>query len=87
MEICYHGTNAIFQKSDDGTLLNESVLKDIKKYDFNFFKGIAGIDIDGATGCTVRVEFTDGVHPYRIKLEKSPRFKRGYRILDARGKK
>ena len=86
MEICYHGMKAIFQKSDHGDLLHESVLEDIKKHQFNFDR-IVSVKVTDSMNCTVSAKFADGTHPYRVKLEKSPRFKYGHRILDARGGK
>ena len=86
MEICYRGMKSIFEKSDQGDLLHESVLRDIKKYEFNFDR-IVTVTVMDSMNCMASVKFTDGIHRYRIKLQKSPRFKYGHRILDARGVK
>ena len=86
LEICHYGMKAIFEKSDDGELLDESVLEDIKNLNFDFHR-ILSVKYKNSTNCTVSARFGDGIHHYRVKLEKSPRFKRGVRILDARGGK
>ena len=86
MEICYRGMKSIFEKSDHGDLLHESVLRDIKKYEFNFDR-IATVTVTDSMNCTVTARFADGDHRYKVKLEKSPLFRHGYRILDARGLK
>ena len=84
VDICHHGMRAIFEKSDHGILLDGSVIRDIKKYQFNFER-IVSIKIVDSMNCIVTARFADGDRRYKVKLEKSPRFRHGYRILDARG--
>ena len=82
MDICYHGMKAVFEKSDNGELLHENFLEDIKKHQYNFDR-ILSIKIADSSNCTVTARFTDGIRRYRVRLEQSPRFKHGRRIYDA----
>ena len=60
MEICHHGMKAVFQKSDRGDLLHESVLRDIKDYQFKFER-IVSIEVEDSLNCTVKAKFADGI--------------------------
>ena len=66
MEICYHGMRAIFEKSDRGDLLHESVLSDLKRHEFNFER-IVSVKVTDSMNCVVTAKFSDGTHPYRVR--------------------
>ena len=83
LEICHHGMKALFEKSDDGELIHPSVLEKFKKHDFPF-RRITSVRVKDSANCTVSARFAKRKRTWRVKLEKSPHFKRGRRILDAR---
>ena len=86
-QICYHAMQSLLiENNPDVKLFNESVLNDTKNKTFNI-DIITLVKLVGNDKCDVVTQDSKGFRSYQIKLEKSSKFKRFYRVLEVKGQK
>lgn len=83
METCFYGMESIFNNDPSETLLNKTILKDLKKNQAQFeVSGIHLIKVINHFECDVFSKDKKGVRRFLVKLEKNTKFKHLYKVLD-----
>ena len=86
LETCLYGMREIINNNPSESLVNESVIKELKKTTFNVDK-IHLIKLLTNYSCDVFLKDSKGVRRYLVTLERNSKFDHMYKIFDVKGMK